>query len=361
MFEASQQVAIFYNSLLIINLLTFIDLYSHPRKFMNKIPYNHWLEVGLFIFCLLMIGFREWRVEDVFVDSIRYGEAYEILKFENVLDGKDTGFLLFSYICKLLGCSVNVYFIICAFFYLFPLYKVSKIVCGKYSFFLFLICVSSFSFYNYGVNVIRSGIATSVLLLAIINYKDKSLLFTYAFIGMSIHISVLLPFVITLIVLYSKIKEKYCLLIWGISIVLSPYVTDILKTFFLDIGFMEERASMYLTEEADSDVFSKVGFRWDFVIYSALPIVIGIYCIFRKNIKNVFYLFLFKIYLLTNAIWILVCSVPYSDRFAYLSWFMMPVLVFYPFYVTSQLNGKKRNMSFCVLFYYLGTYILVCK
>lgn len=362
MFEAILQIRVYYILLLIIVLFNSIDLYSHPCKFFRRIPYNHWKEVCLFVFCLLFIGIREWWIEDVFADSIRYGESYQVMKFSDLQDAKDFGFTFFSLFCKLMGFSTDIYFLICAFLYLFPLYKVAKKIGGSYSFFLFLVCVSSFSFYNYGVNGVRNGIATSFLLLSIVNYKNYFLLFIYALIGLLFHLSVALPFIMTLIVLYSKINEKYCLLIWGVSILIGVYATDVFKDLILEIGWFDSRTSQYLGQQnTDMDLFSREGFRWDFLIYSSFPILLSLYCVYKKNVKNEIYIFLLKIYLLTNSAWLVINAVPFSNRFAYLSWFMMPVLIFYPFYLMIQRDRRFRKMAFCFLVYYLFTFSMCYK
>ena len=43
----------------------------------------------------------------------------------------------------------------------------------------------------------------------------------------------------------------------------------------------------------------------------------------------------YRMYVLVNALWLLFIRVPYSDRFAYLSWFLIPFLLLYP-----VLNGR---------------------
>lgn len=359
MFEAILQVRVYYILLLIIVLFNSIDLYSHPNKYLSRIPYNYWKGVCLFVFCLLFIGIREWWIEDVFVDSIRYAESYRIMKFSDLQDAKDFGFTLFSLSCKSMGFSTSNYFLICAFLYLFPLYKVARKIGGRFSFFFFLMCISSFSFYDYGVNIVRNGIASSFLLFAIINYKKRFVFIFYALIGMLFHLSILVPFIVTLIILYSKISEKYCLLIWGISIFGGIYITEIFRNSILEIGWLESRTSLYLSQQnPNMDIFSREGFRWDFLIYSSFPILLSLYYVYKKNVKDEIYIFLLKIYLLTNSIWLLINSVPFSNRFAYLSWFMMPILIFYPFYSILQRDRRFRKMAVCIFTYYLFTFIM---
>jgi len=66
-------------------------------------------------------------------------------------------------------------------------------------------------------------------------------------------------------------------------------------------------------------------------VYGILPVIIS-YTLADKVIRNdKFYRRLVGAYLLTNAFWLLVMYAAFSNRFAYLSWFMMPWIVIYPF------------------------------
>ena len=48
------------------------------------------------------------------------------------------------------------------------------------------------------------------------------------------------------------------------------------------------------------------------------------------------------IYLTANAFWILVIRSSFSNRFAYLSWFLMAIIIFYPFF---------KHINFCPRIY----------
>ena len=73
-----------------------------------------------------------------------------------------------------------------------------------------------------------------------------------------------------------------------------------------------------------------VGFRIDFVLYSCLPIIIGYIYQNRLHYKNEFYSLIHSTYIIANAFWVLVIRANFSDRFAYLSWFMYALVMMYP-------------------------------
>ncbi|MBQ1748645.1 MAG: EpsG family protein, partial [Bacteroidales bacterium] len=99
------------------------------------------------------------------------------------------------------------------------------------------------------------------------------------------------------------------------------------------LGF-EERLSSYVNAGANVDEHMlKTGFRWDFLLYSSMPVLLGWYVIFRKRIYTRTYALLLGTYMYANAFWIMIIRAPYSNRFAYLSWFLYPIALAYPMLV----------------------------
>ena len=125
------------------------------------------------------------------------------------------------------------------------------------------------------------------------------------------------------------------------------------------IGFLgfNDRAAGYLTDEAD-DQFSRIGFRWDFLLYSATAVYAGWYFIFHKKFEDKFYRQLFNTYLIANGFWILVIRASFSNRFAYLSWFIMGVIIVYPFLKMQFFNKQNKVLGNVIFLYFAFTYIL---
>jgi hypothetical protein len=73
-----------------------------------------------------------------------------------------------------------------------------------------------------------------------------------------------------------------------------------------------------------------------------------------------FYARLVNTYLLTNALWVLVIHASFSNRFAYLSWFMMPWVLLYPFVTGKVIHRPQTGFIAAILFaHYLFTYLMV--
>jgi hypothetical protein len=72
-----------------------------------------------------------------------------------------------------------------------------------------------------------------------------------------------------------------------------------------------------------------------------------------------FYARLVNTYLLANTLWILVIYAEYSNRFAYLSWFMMPWVLLYPFVPGKVSHRPRTGMIAAVLCaQYMFTYLM---
>ena len=73
-----------------------------------------------------------------------------------------------------------------------------------------------------------------------------------------------------------------------------------------------------------------------------------------------FYARLVNTYLLANALWVLVIQTSFSNRFAYLSWFMMPWVLLYPFVPGKIIDRPRTGLIAAILCaHYLFTYVMV--
>ena len=62
-----------------------------------------------------------------------------------------------------------------------------------------------------------------------------------------------------------------------------------------------------------------------------MPIIVGWIGVYSRNIESKNYSFLLNLYTLVNAVWLLCVHVYFSNRIAYLSWLMYPIVLIYPF------------------------------
>ncbi|MCM1142993.1 MAG: EpsG family protein, partial [Muribaculum sp.] len=168
-------------------------------------------------------------------------------------------------------------------------------------------------------------------------------------IAAGIHKSVYLPLLCILVSVFTNINFRKSIIWWGLSIILSLTIGSQIQSLFLSLGF-DDRMDSYLDASTISkyqDMFSGSGFRWDFALYSVMPIILGYYILIKKGISNRVYSIILNTYILTNSFWIMVITAANSDRFAYLSWFLYPVVIAYPLLhlrIWTNQNSKVMNI-----------------
>lgn len=191
---------------------------------------------------------------------------------------------------------------------------------------------TAFSFWGYGTNAIRAGMATSIAMVGLSFFcrTKKEMIIGYGLLILATmtHKSCLLTIVTATGALFLK-NTKINISFWLFCIVLGLLFQEQFKSLFSNL-IDDNRMANYLNAEVSNEVFSQTGFRWDFLLYSAFPIFIGWIVTYKKNIIDKTYAFILHTYIFSNTFWVLINTAAYSDRFAYLSWFLYPILIVYP-------------------------------
>lgn len=348
---------IYYNIILLVVLFTWI----HTKKFsgFSKDTYRFSKISGilLFWFVLLYIGLRplSWY----FGDMGTYAHIYDI--YVSGADPDITHDVGFYALMKGLSYfqSTSLFFFVIALLYILPLYIATKRLFKKYYYFAFLILVASFSFWAYGTNGLRNGLATSFMILAFSYMNKKWVMYLLFILAYSFHSSVLLPIAAYFVTSIYRSSGIY-FTVWAISIFLSLTIGGVVENFISNLGIMQEdRVSGYFKDkELYADSFASTGFRWDFLMYSAFAVGISYYFIFVKKIKDKYYSQLTHIYLLSNAFWILVIRASFSNRFAYLSWYLMGLIIIYPFLQQVHWKNQFSIIGGLTLLYFSFTYVM---
>lgn len=354
MLDAGLQIALYYNVLLLIVVITAFYLTNLSVPFHQRRP-SLFIELFFLVLIILFIGVRDWD-DERFIDSVRYGNSFMIMTVHMLKTQKDYGFALFVYVCKTV-MNVESFFIVCATLYISPLFLASKRLSSVYAFYFMLFCVTSMSFFAYGTNGIRNGIATSFILLAFTYRRNMIKKILFFIIAISFHASVILPIFSYIVALYYK-QTKVYFFIWLGSIMISLSINPFIKKIAMKFDFISERGSGYFTEVASIDKFSMTGFRWDFLLYSSIPILLGCHFVLKKKFSDNLYILLLNTYIIANTFWILIIDVPFSNRFAYLSWFLMPILIIYPFLKYPFIINRSKKIAFSLLLYFGFTYLL---
>ncbi len=312
----------------------------------------------LFLFTLFFFGFRPLSGK-YFADMRTY--SYIFIRYqegEPIRVDKDIVFEFVTKVCAEI-MTIDFYFFFCFLLYLYPMYRISKKFFGIYWFYAFFMLIASYSFWSYGVNGIRNGIATSIFLLAL-SVNKKYIAYAMIIFSFFLHKSMIIPLAAYFMSEFFKNTKSY-ILFWIATIPLSLVLGTFLEAFFLGLGFGEDdRFQAYLGEDTVSAIGS---FRWDFILYSATGVFAGWFFIYKKNFVDPVYNQLVNIYLFANGFWVLVIRANFSNRFAYLSWFMLALIIIYPLLKVRFYNNQHivvvRILAVYFLFTYFMNYILI--
>ena len=305
---------VYYYVLLFITIISVVYLIKYKLTDRSNIITIQLLTFFLIVLAVFYMGTREISGA-YFIDMGTYNITYLEIQQEGfiAIPDRDYLFYYFMYLCTLV-MSNKFYFLTMNILYFIPIYFVSKTNFKNLSYYLILMSISSFSFWAYGTNGIRNGLATSCFLLVFATNK-KWLQIVIMIIAYNLHSSMLIPSLAYAVAYFYK-NPKHILYGWLACIPISLVAGGPIQGLFA--GLMEDDRTAYLTDgNINNDNFSSTGFRWDFVLYSASAVFFGWYYIFKKEYDDNRYRLIYSTYLVANAFWILVIKANFSNRFAY--------------------------------------------
>lgn len=288
--------------------------------------------IYIFLFVLL-VGLRPISGY-YFGDTSNYAQSYNLFVNGILQYNPDSSEWLFEWL--MYQCSqvmdVHGFFLLIEILYVFPVLWACKKLVPHHALLMFLVCMGAFSFFTYGTNGIRNGMACSLIIAALAcvhgNLFQKIIGGVLVFLAFNIHRSTALPIVCILATFFVK-NTRLVLGWWIASIFLSLVAGGSIEAFFTGLGF-DDRMQGYSSANIDASAFSSTGFRWDFLLYSMMPILLGYYVVIKRKIWDKNYLLLLHTYILCNSFWVMMIRASYSNRFAYLSWFLYALVLIYP-------------------------------
>lgn len=237
-------------------------------------------------------------------------------------------FGLYTYVIAVTTHSSSFYFLLTAIFYVSGYYIFARRLDKHCGALFFLAAVCSLGFYSYGTNTLRAGLAFSVLLIGISFYPRKVPLVVLFFIATGIHASMLIPVSAFIIAHFYKntkvIFLGWCVLL-AISIVYGNATQEFLARLFENSE--DDRMRSYALGET---VLYEQGFRVDFLVYGFVPILVGLFYKYVHRFQDRFYDWVLNAYIIINGFWLLMIRAIYTDRFAYLCWGLIPIVLFFP-------------------------------
>lgn len=334
----------YYHYLIAFFLLLIILIFLSYFKNNNQ---NKLLDYFIFAFALFtayFIGSREFHIG---VDTERYWRTFEMYKSTpEFFIRKDIFYDYLNYIVGKVTDFHGMLLINASLYVIGAWYGLRKIFKKDYVL-PFLVFLISPYFINNGINVMRSGMATSIFLAGIGAFYSKEkpwkwiALFTM---GVLFHISLFIPFTFFLITRYFK-KTLVIFMVWLLSIALSVLNINVIARLISLVGFIAERGESYteVTEEQSSWV--------NFFIFGFFPVVFGIYNILVLKYKDPFYKWLLNAYMFTHIPYIILISSKYASRLGFLAEFMMPIILMYPLLINPVIKIKYYRLKLSILIF----------
>lgn len=347
---------IYYNVILLVVLIVIVHTNSFVGYESGCLVFNKMAAFSTLLFVVFYMGFRPIS-GFYFGDMGTYARRFEYLANGGVINiEKDIAFIFFmSKSASLM--SVNVFFIVCTLLYVIPIYIALTRWHPNLTFFAFLIFIGSFSFWSYGTNGIRAGIASSLFICALSFRKSIGVMSILFLISILFHKSMLLPLVAFGLTFINNSSKLY-IYAWICSIILSVTMGGVWEQFFANLGFADDRLVGYLTGTEFAHQFTRLGFRWDFLLYSATAVAAGAIYIYINHFEDKLYHQIYNTYLLSNAFWILVIRSSFSNRFAYLSWFLMAIVIIYPLLKKKMFRYQYSIIGLVIFLYFSFSYVM---
>ena len=352
---------IYYWAVFLVCLFLFFN-YSGSDN-CDKLLQQNSMVPALILTLLLMVYMGLRPVSFAFGDTINYAAGYRratgmaVFSLDLNKEWLWTAIMLF---CKQSGLTVNAWFLLIEIGYLGFAFIGLRILLKENCWIAMLFFLSAFSTFTFGVNGIRNGLACSMVILAFAiaanqNFSKLALAGGILLLAFGIHRSISLPIAAFLAASYVIKSPKIAIYFWIASIGVSLVAGGAVTNFFMGLGF-DDRMTQYGTGMGEfGDQFSNTGFRWDFLAYSAMPVWLAWYVTAKAEKERALYgdtieeaetgitgagriadahsMRVFNIlattYVLANSFWVMVMKAAFSNRFAYLSWFLYPVVLAY--------------------------------
>ena len=338
--------------LIVVAILTFIAMGQYNKKTIDnqarKNTSQYTIALFVAITLIVVIGFRPQT--KVFVDMVNYVSLYNAFQGDRFVFDVDEENIIFD---NLFHCwasnrlGITYFFVLIAATYFLGLLVACKKLFPRDTLLAYVMYLGAFSTFSYSVNGIKAGAAAAVFLIALA-FRERVLLSLFlAIVSFGCHHAMQVVVVAYIITFFFK-NPKYYMYGWIMCFMMGLLHITFFQEFFG--GLTDEQGQMYLINDGPDEIS---GFRIDFILYSAIPVFLGYRIIKKYDIQSFFYIQIFNLYTLVNAVWLLCLYANDINRIAYLSWLMYPFVLLYPFV---NLNWSKRQGTYLkyVVFGHLG-------
>lgn len=287
------------------------------------------ISIVLCVVLSIIVGFRTIDVGSD-TEAYHFQWVYDI-PYESITE------IVFYFLMKIIksfSLSFSIFLFLVSSLYYFFIFRAFDNLSKNYNTSIILLILSFISLFfsnSMAINIIRQGLALSILLYAytlFINNDRKYWIFTL--LGFLAHSTSIIPILIFVGInkFARKVPIHYFIGLFLIGIFLSYFNLGLVDVapFIIDILGVDSRRTTYIT-----DSFSEfaVGFKPQFVAFNTIFLLFFLKA--RKKLLNhkwgENYQVLLKYFLSTSFLFFMAFQIPYSDRWGIFSWIAIPVLM----------------------------------
>lgn len=342
--------------LIIVSIITCFVCYNYNSKNglveCSSKPKNSLGTFLLAVFMVMFIGFRP--ASAAFVDMMNYITYYHAFHEGSVfIFDKEAENLLFDNYFAWIGSmrlGTTFFFVTIAAIYFICTYIACKRMFPRDTLIAYLVFLAAFSTFSYGTNGVKAGAAAAIFLMAMSFRDNLKICIPLVLVSWGAHhsmIMVIVAFVLTLIYKNPKVYFAgwcFCLLV---AVAHISFFQELFAGILSDTG--DDSGADYLNS-VNEEWGGQTGFRIDFVLYSAMPILVGYWAVYKKRLQlSKIYTCLLNLYMTLNGTWMLCMYANFTNRIAYLSWFLYPIVLIYPFLNENWGAFRYKTLSKVVL------------
>lgn len=265
------------------------------------------------------------RTYEVGIDTVTYKASFNALRSYGLSSREKLTDILFYFLTWIFAIfdTWPLYLTFCGLVYLGGAYLGMKGLFGKMALFSLLVFVISPNFFQFSINVMRNGFAASVFIMSFMWKEQPRKMYITMACSILCHVSMIFPFL--LFILFRKAQSiQFPVLILCLSVMMKLIGLSVGSVF--SVFLPSDLAASYLTGVMDDESQS-----WgSLILYGLSPVFTAIYFVGMKKYRDPFYVRLLSMYCIGMAIYVQIIDVPFALRFAYLSTFLMPILLIYP-------------------------------
>lgn len=362
MIPIEHYILLYYVGLALLVFVAALQLSVYKNGDMIPNTVLHTFEVLFLGFVILYIGTRDPYASFKYLgDTGAYTRTFNKILSTDLSDAKDIGFYLFMKLMHPFG--IKVFYLVSAALYVLLPYLTFKKWFGRYAIIASIVTIVSMSFFAFGINTMRNGLAVAIFLFGLGFFRSSKIMFIgLLWLSTVFHSSMFLP-ITALLFTYFLRNSKILIGIWLLTAVVAFFFGDAIErnltALFKTFDLADNRAENLFTDEFKAIITRR--YRLDFVLYSAVPIILGAYYQYKKNYKDPFYLWIYNTYIIANTYWLLMIYAAFTDRTAYLSWMLMPTVLVYPILKKRIFVNQYQYLAGLILISFIFTLIIAFK